>query len=383
MSKHDDTYNKNFTRVPNIIFVSPKYAHLTNEELFLYCKLRSIYWDTKLHFQSLRDISAKTKYSIGALSKMLPRISDCGLVHAEIIQEYHPDGAKKGKPKYRISITDIWEENREYFEKCSSNEQYQDDNVHEMNNNVHEKVRQRSANEHKNASKGASQARSQLSKDNKDITKDSLKIESIGNEVSEVEPLAPNVALSSAFQSSLPQKETDFPIGDTATRNALSVEQESFMPIEKPKDSSKKKEKHTEPLVPKKVPEMPPAEMQWGTKKCLLMFDAWRGHVLIGTYKLSQASTCAKGLAEQYAEEEVKQVHKLMNESPYWQERGCADVCDVANNIHKEIRKVRLRLVKTSPQETEKRPSFLVSEEQKQKNIEKLRALAAAKAAKE
>lgn len=196
MSK-DDTYNKNFTRIPNIIFVSPRYAHLTNEELFLYCKLRGIYWDTKPHFQSLRDISTKTKYSIGALSKMLPRVSSCGLIHAEIIQEYHPDGTKKGKPKYRLSITDIWEENREYFEKCSANEQYQgdnvqqmNDNVQQMNDNVHEKVRQRSANEHKRAPKNAPQAGLQLSKDNKDITKDSLKIESAPDVAQPIDPIA-------------------------------------------------------------------------------------------------------------------------------------------------------------------------------------------------
>jgi len=114
---------------------------------------------------------------------MLPRISDCGLIHAEIIQEYHPDGTKKGKPKYRISITDIWEVNREYFEEeCSRNEQYQDKNVHEMNDNVqqmndnvHETIRQRSANEHFVGPKDSPRARSRAAKDNKDILKDSKK----------------------------------------------------------------------------------------------------------------------------------------------------------------------------------------------------------------
>ena len=32
-------------------------------------------------------------------------------------------------------------------------------------------------------------------------------------------------------------------------------------------------------------------------------------------------------------------MYKQMNESPYWQERGGADICDVANQIHKELRK--------------------------------------------
>ena len=86
---------------------------------------------------------------------------------------------------------------------------------------------------------------------------------------------------------------------------------------------------------------MPPADMAWGTKKCLLKFDAWRGSMLIGKYKLAQASSCAKGLAEQYTEDEIDKVYKLMNDDPYWQTKGGADICDVANNIHKEIKKLK------------------------------------------
>ena len=214
------------------------------------------------------------------------------------------------------------------------------------------------------------------------------------------QPLAPDVAPSPASQSSLSvssqavssQEEsfhvakptTPDPMEPMTTGNAPHAEQKSLMPDLPPKVSSKKKQRDTEPLVPREPPKMPPDDMAWGTKKCLHLFDAWRGHILIGHYKLTQASTCAKGLAEQYTEEEVRKVYQSMGEDEYWKEKGL-DICNVANNIHKEIKKVRSWQNKpaSQPVEAGARPSFLVSEEQKQKNLDKLRALAAAKTAKE
>jgi hypothetical protein len=161
-----------------------------------------------------------------------------------------------------------------------------------------------------------------------------------------------------------------------ATRNVQSIEQQSLLPVEKPKSSSKKKEKHTEPLAPKEPPKPPSDDMPWGTKKCLLIFDAWRGHTLIGHYKLTQASTCAKGLAEQYTEDEVRRVYQSMSEDAYWQEKGL-DICNVANNIHKEIKKAK-RQKQPLPSQATERPAFLVSEETRQRNLDRLRQRAIA-----
>lgn len=104
----------------------------------------------------------------------------------------------------------------------------------------------------------------------------------------------------------------------------------------KPKAPSKKKTEE-----PKGPPVMPPADMEWGTTKCKMMFDAWRGHTLIAQYKIMEASKCAKGLAEQFTEEEVRRVYQAMSEDTYWKERGGPDICNVANNIDKELKKMK------------------------------------------
>lgn len=119
----NEKYSKNFTRIPNILFAS--YKKLTKEEKFLYCTLREVYWDMKPRFVSLRDLSELTDYSIGALSKMLPRLNTCGLIHAEKKKEKGQNGKEKGNSKYHISIPDIWELNRQFFD-CSPNEQFED-----------------------------------------------------------------------------------------------------------------------------------------------------------------------------------------------------------------------------------------------------------------
>src|ERR1700724_2749026 len=187
-------------------------------------------------------------------------------------------------------------------------------------------------------------------------------VESMPADDSATQPFAPSVAHSPLSTTSTDQflaevhkreleqltSSSKCPIANTdtqsmATGNTSSeqiIEQKPLVANTKPKASSKKKERHTEPLMPKGPPQMPPDDMAWGTKKCLQIFDAWRGHILIGHYKLTQASTCAKGLAEQYTEEEVRRVYLAMSEDEYWKERGI-DICNVANNIHKEIKKTK------------------------------------------
>ncbi len=146
-------------------------------------------------------------------------------------------------------------------------------------------------------------------------------------------------------KSSVSSKTTTQPFVASATathsfssQSGLSSEEET-----KPQEKvpSKKKEKKTEPTEPKGPPVMPPADMEWGTTKCKMMFDAWRGHTLIAQYKIMEASKCAKGLAEQFTEEEVRRVYQAMSEDTYWKERGGPDICNVANNIDKELKKMK------------------------------------------
>jgi len=100
-----------------------------------------------------------------------------------------------------------------------------------------------------------------------------------------------------------------------------------------------KKQAEPKSETPKGPPAEPPSDMAWGTRKCLLWFDYWRGGILIGKFKLMQASTCAKGLAEQFSEQQVIETRTMMEADPYYIAQGGCDVCDVANNIHKYLKR--------------------------------------------
>lgn len=154
--KANEDYSKNFARIPNMLFVS--YKLLTKEEKFLYCTLKSVYWDTRPRYVSLRELSEMTNYSTGALSKMIPRLHACALVHAEIRREKDRHGKECGNAKFNITILDIWELNQKYF-SCSVDERdlldpsqklvhEMNEPVQQMNKPVHEKRQGRSRNEH-------------------------------------------------------------------------------------------------------------------------------------------------------------------------------------------------------------------------------------------
>jgi DNA-binding transcriptional regulator GbsR (MarR family) len=222
----NENYSKNFTRVPNIVFASYKY--LTKEEKFLYCTLRQVYWDMKPRFVSLRELSEATGYAVGALSKMLPRLHTCGLIHSEIRHEKGKDGKAKGHAKYHITIPDIWELNRKYFEASPETQVTIDPSlklaqeiVHQMNNskskdcsrNVTELFTKCDSSVHEmNASvpfREQSQAQVKLPKDNnKDTLKEREKDREEPNVVKEISPSpVPEVSLSLSPQKN--EKKTD------------------------------------------------------------------------------------------------------------------------------------------------------------------------------
>lgn len=142
------------------------------------------------------------------------------------------------------------------------------------------------------------------------------------------------------FQETDSQEST--PLSALSTEDLLAeLRRRDALPTEsKPAKPTRKRPPKEEQPKPE-PPQMPAASMPWSTQKCMLLFDAWRGATLIGRYKIKEAEDCAKGLAEQYTEEQVRAVYKSMNELDYWQARGGADICNVANNISKEIKKIR------------------------------------------
>ncbi len=130
--RDNNNYADHFTRIPNILFDS--YKHLTKEEKWLFASLRCLCWDDSTpKYRTLRDLSNDTGFSIGALSKMLPRLHIVGLIHAEIKRKRTKDGKEAGNALYHITIIDIWEQNRQFY-SCSPNEQVDPSDilVHQM-----------------------------------------------------------------------------------------------------------------------------------------------------------------------------------------------------------------------------------------------------------
>ena len=150
------------------------------------------------------------------------------------------------------------------------------------------------------------------------------------------------------------------------------------LPVVKPARKAKAEPADT----PKGPPAMPTADMAWGTRKCQAWFDYWRGGIPISKYKLMQASTCAKGLAEQFDEATVIRIRGVMEADPYYVALGGCDICDVANNIRKYLKREQAHrpvAPDTAANATGRGP--LVSLEQRQKNIDAAKARVAAKQA--
>lgn len=138
------------------------------------------------------------------------------------------------------------------------------------------------------------------------------------------------------------------PGGDTQSAELLNLSQQNV--ASKPTRAKQSPPEEEASLRIVSPPAEPPPDMAWGTKKCLLLFDFWRGAQLIGKGTLAKASQEAKGLASQYGEEQVRAVYKMMDEAPYWKARGGVDIFNVTANIAKEIRKIP-NTPKTSPEQ--------------------------------
>jgi hypothetical protein len=131
--------------------------------------------------------------------------------------------------------------------------------------------------------------------------------------------------------------------GTTQEEQAACVKDAQQSVMENDTSSGKsraRKQKRASDEKPSGPPQMPDTNMTWGTHKCMQLFDAWRGCLLIGKHEIMQASSYAKGLAEQYSEYQIRAVRDAMNKDPYWMKQGGVDIGNVARNIHKYIKMV-------------------------------------------
>jgi hypothetical protein len=130
---HQETENiiKNFTRIGNMLVDG--YHELLPQEKWLYVCLIRLCGAEGTRFLSLRYISERTGFSMGALSSskktgspgMLWRLHQAGLIHVEIKKMVGAGGKEMRQAQFHVTITDVWQKNYEFFysPKCSEVEQ--------------------------------------------------------------------------------------------------------------------------------------------------------------------------------------------------------------------------------------------------------------------
>lgn len=327
---------RNYTRNPNILFES--YADLRPQEKWLYINLVYLCGSRGTRHLSLRYIHDRTGISLGALSGhkdpakndpgMIRRLHNAGLIHAEIKRRVRSNGKESDQPQYHITIVDIWQLNEAFFaaKRSESEHSLKEDESGVQNPNS-------SVQNPNTSEEECSESERERSENDTNIRLQSKTTN--GDKITEQDITDPAIA-DTHFLSSL---STDELLEELRRRDALPKSIPQSNP--KPAKPTRKRPPKEEQPKPDPTP-MPASDMAWSAHKCMLLFDAWRGSRLIGRYKIKEAETCAKGLAEQYTEEQVRAVYKAMNESAYWQERGGADICNVSNNISKEIKKIKL-----------------------------------------
>jgi hypothetical protein len=88
------------------------------------------------------------------------------------------------------------------------------------------------------------------------------------------------------------------------------------------------------------LPTMPPKEAPWNEETCQQVFDAKRGRPLPKA-KLQRGRDAAATIVERATREETAAIHTSMNLDTYWIERGGADIKNVADNIDRELNKLK------------------------------------------
>jgi hypothetical protein len=403
----NENYSKNFTRVPNILFVS--YTKLTKEEKFLYCTLRQVYWDMKPRFVSLRDLSNLTGYSRGALANMLPRLHGCGLVHAEIRREQD-----KGNAKYHITIPDIWELNRQFFASSAEQQVAIDPSlnlVHQMDKSqtcppngqtcppnepslstkrakpVHQTDKFSAMNEPAKPSDGTP-------KDSiKDISKDTLKEESTVDETA-TSPLAPIVATIPTLSSLslFSEEETKAKLSTMEPTDPIGAPDPT--PTQEKKVSSKKKKVET--TEPKGPPVIPPVDAPWPSRETAVQIvEAKKGRIYSNITRKQELEEAGKILAmtvddTPITREQFENAWDDMASSSWWEEHGKPCMIkylrrdDTIVGIIKKLAKKGQPRTQTNAHQSKPQGSqqpavsIRLPEEKRQRNLDRLRERAIA-----
>jgi len=213
------------------------------------------------------------------------------------------------------------------------------------------------------------------------ITKDKEE-ESTANEILVVEPIAPNVALSPSFQSYLSlssqeeKEEEKSPIVTATTRNDQSVEQNTLIAV----DTS----------VP---PVMPPETAKWCAETVVQIVEARLNKRFLEVVRSKsqksqrerQLDAGKKIIAAKVTREEFISAYDNRNDQ-WWVERnGVLTVVEMAANTQNKVMRT-LEVLETiekkkptggrvidisSRSSSEARPSFLVSDEAKQRHLKK------------
>jgi hypothetical protein len=105
-----------FAMVPRLVRTHPKYKNLSHAEKWLYTCLKDLCGDSGTCFRTLLALSRETDFSTGALSQMIRRLHDIGLIHAEKKRR-----GDVGHELWHISIVDVWQANAKH---CSGNEPF-------------------------------------------------------------------------------------------------------------------------------------------------------------------------------------------------------------------------------------------------------------------
>src|SRR5215469_13367653 len=132
--QEQNPYAYGYARMPRII--RKGYTDLTNMQKLLYIYLRDLCGEDGVCFRSLRSLKEETGFSIGYLDENIPVLHNADLIHAT--KRKHRG---MGWEIWHISIVDIWEKNAAFIqaekEKCSQDEQLEQESVHRMNKSVH------------------------------------------------------------------------------------------------------------------------------------------------------------------------------------------------------------------------------------------------------
>jgi uncharacterized membrane protein len=158
----------------------------------------------------------------------------------------------------------------------------------------------------------------------------------------------------------------------------------------KPKEKAPSKKKTEEPKGP---PEMPPLDAPWSREIAVQIVEAKKGRIYSPLTRKQELEEAGKVLqmtidGTSITREQFESAWDDLASSSWWDEHGKPCMIkylrrdDTIVGIIKKLKRQK-RPLPSQPSEAKPRPSFIVSEEKKQKNIEKLRALAAAKSTKE